>query len=508
MEQMEDSKFQTWPLPAQCGEHASPFRLSEEVVIHIIGYLDPSDILTMRKTSRLLNSITKSRVVWLCALERICIANEIFRPSFPVERMSILELEHAATAPSRFLNLVKRLDLDAAPLPYSSRDLVFRKAPSLEGTHGLRSFYLVPGGRFLLLSTDDLSLVLWDLGHNMNVVPKPYPIATSEKCGYLAGLRRFGDKLFVGVVSKYTTAGDSSPLHWHLRINEIDLAESADVQFRSVAELALDNRLPQTVHFTAGNMGISVLNYGSEFLVWNWMERTGCKWVTSLHLPTDKTPVLSFEEGIITLDKNGDIWSWDPPDLSPVPSVPNINQFPVVYNQPKARIPCPIVPASKVHIRGTGFSHSTPSFCLLYEDQPTPSRTLFSVLSVKRLGVQKDPLLPMAILVPGGTNGRLYGDSNILHSSALSSISTVSENLIFCSATSERALMVTVLPKPSKIEFGPITLSSKYLTLPETIHSPFHHGKLGFCPMSGRLVFVKSDGSICLRDFLLPPSEP
>lgn len=120
-------------------------------------------------------------------------------PSFPLEQMSIGELEHAATAPRRFLNLVKGLDVDYAPRPFRCRDLVFRQCPSRTGTYAPRGIFLVPGGRFLLATTEDFLLTLWDLGYNMNVVPKPYPVATSEVCGRLAaGIGCFGDRLLVG----------------------------------------------------------------------------------------------------------------------------------------------------------------------------------------------------------------------------------------------------------------------------------------------------------------------
>ncbi|KAJ3508979.1 hypothetical protein NMY22_g16443 [Coprinellus aureogranulatus] len=90
--------------------------------------------------------------------------------------MSNLELEHAATAPQRFLSLVKRIDPDDTLLPLSSRDLIFRRSLHLEDTYIPRRLFLLPGGRFLLVSSEDLSLTLWDLGYNMHIAPKPYPI--------------------------------------------------------------------------------------------------------------------------------------------------------------------------------------------------------------------------------------------------------------------------------------------------------------------------------------------
>ncbi|KAJ3534715.1 hypothetical protein NMY22_g6797 [Coprinellus aureogranulatus] len=420
----------------------------------------------------------------------MCEAHDVFKPTFPLDNMSNLELEHAATAPKRFLNLIKHLEPGSAPLPFSSREIFLRQNPLLQGqgAHDLRRIYLLPGGRFLLVSTKDLSLVLYDLGYSMRYAPDPYPIATSEKWGSVMGIRRFGDFLFVGTVGRFTRDDDPNGTQLLLlRINEVNLSDPSTAAFQPVAQLNLNNRQPYSVQFMVGSIGVAVLSYGAEIVVWNWMEKTGCKWRSELYLPTEKTTVYAFNKGLLTSDRIGNIYIWDIPDPSSLPFLPSVDQFPIVHNEPKVRIPYPGV-------------FNNPS-------QPTPSGTFLSMFSVKRLGHRKDLFLPEAILVPGGTSAHLYGDSDIQYGSTLSNVYTCDDSLVFCAATSERALMVSVLPVPAKAELGEILVSSKYLTPEESVHNSFHPGKLGFCPFSGRVVFVKADGSICLRDFLLPPSE-
>ncbi|KAJ3512426.1 hypothetical protein NMY22_g15335 [Coprinellus aureogranulatus] len=412
----------------------------------------------------------------------MCEAHDVFKPTFPLDNMSNLELEHAATAPKRFLNLIKHLEPGR--------------------------MYLLPGGRFLLVSTKDLSLVLYDLGYSMRYAPDPYPIATSEKWGSVMGIRRFGDFLFVGTVGRFTRDDDPNGTQLLLlRINEVNLSDPSTAAFRPVAQLNLNNRQPYSVQFMVGSIGVAVLSYGAEIVVWNWMEKTGCRWRSELYLPTEKTTVYAFNKGLLTSDRIGNIYIWDIPDPSSLSFLPSVDQFPIVPNEPKVRIPYPGVPTTRVRIRGIGFGRGDPYFCFFYEGQPTPSGTFLSMFSVKRLGHRKDLFLPEAILVPGGTSAHLYGDSDIQYGSTLSNVYTCDDSLVCCAATSERALMVSVLPVPAKAELGEVLVSSKYLTPEESVHNSFHPGKLGFCPFSGRVVFVKADGSICLRDFLLPPSE-
>jgi hypothetical protein len=51
------------------------------------------------KTCKALQPSTRQRVVWVAALLRVCIDNDLFLPSFPISEMSDLELEKAAMAP-------------------------------------------------------------------------------------------------------------------------------------------------------------------------------------------------------------------------------------------------------------------------------------------------------------------------------------------------------------------------------------------------------------------------
>ena len=99
-------------------------------------------------------------MVWVAALQRVCLDNALFLPSFPIPDMNDLELERAAMAPRRWIDLC------------TSR--AFRKQRSNDFTKMLHtrtriiketvnSLFIVPGGRYMVTSGKDLSL--WDLGY-------------------------------------------------------------------------------------------------------------------------------------------------------------------------------------------------------------------------------------------------------------------------------------------------------------------------------------------------------
>jgi hypothetical protein len=120
--------------------------------------------------------------------------------------MSVLDLEHAATAPRRFRSLIQHRDVDEVPLPYSHRQLFFRRAPPLTGTYNVDGLFLIPGGRFMISMSGE-TLNLWDVGYNMNIPPSAYPLATADNCGRLYALCRTPDGKGVFLASKKYVIG-------------------------------------------------------------------------------------------------------------------------------------------------------------------------------------------------------------------------------------------------------------------------------------------------------------
>ena len=121
-------------------------------------------LVNIIKTCKAFELSTRRRVVWLAAFHRVCLDNTLFLPSFPVLDMSSLELEQAATAPHRWIELCsafekQHLDGPGATLyPRTTRfirdvDLQFASSP-----------FLVPGGRYVVVATPKRLLVL-DLGY-------------------------------------------------------------------------------------------------------------------------------------------------------------------------------------------------------------------------------------------------------------------------------------------------------------------------------------------------------
>ena len=184
-------------------EYAHP-SLSTDVLIQIQTFLDPDDIISLRKvsiilfsecliltvalsflfeTSRVLCSVTKLRIVWINALHRVCLMHGINLSTFyPLENISQIELEHAALSPFRFIKCTKdNITSEGDIKSIKTRFLEPRLPPVFSTDENVPfncvTLFLIPGGRFLLIDTIRHGVALWDLGIHAGIPIKLSPLA-------------------------------------------------------------------------------------------------------------------------------------------------------------------------------------------------------------------------------------------------------------------------------------------------------------------------------------------
>ena len=117
------------------------------------------------------------------AVHNVCITHGAFLPSFPLEEMSLDDLEHTALSPHRFQAVIQEYDGHSTE-PLLTRKFVPWVQPRQSGGAAMKTaideMALIPGGRFLLTSTFSGNLFLWDLGFNAGSHMKSLPIAMLE----------------------------------------------------------------------------------------------------------------------------------------------------------------------------------------------------------------------------------------------------------------------------------------------------------------------------------------
>ncbi|KAF9535285.1 hypothetical protein CPB83DRAFT_888015 [Crepidotus variabilis] len=158
-------------------ESVSLADLPPELQLRILEYLEPSDVFRLRRTCKALHHVSRERTLWISILCRLMDQNTIFEPSFSIPRMSLLQLEYAATSPDRWLRLVHRGGIQNG----SEEPMLLRPCHSVvledededededEASHSstsilqnILSLHLVLGGRYLI-TVSDLWLAVWDL---------------------------------------------------------------------------------------------------------------------------------------------------------------------------------------------------------------------------------------------------------------------------------------------------------------------------------------------------------
>jgi hypothetical protein len=109
------------------------------------------------------------------AVRNVSIAQGAFLPSFPLEQMSLDDLEHAALSPRRLRARFQKADRTT---PFLTRLFTPHLQGADLGPNSIFTVKLVPGGRFLLTSNRKGELHLWDIGYNAAGHMKIFPIAT------------------------------------------------------------------------------------------------------------------------------------------------------------------------------------------------------------------------------------------------------------------------------------------------------------------------------------------
>ncbi|KAJ6562627.1 hypothetical protein B0H19DRAFT_1145176 [Mycena capillaripes] len=213
--------------------------LPADIIMAIIRFLAPYEIIILRKVSKSLSDVTRER-------------------------------SHAATACRRFSSrLRKEFSENRTVWPHSIR--------SLEPPHMGQEFEhmrFLPGGRFLL-TTDKTTLQLWDLGGH-DTPPTRDPIASLEIEGVtdIESLRTRGSHSSSdALVIVSTTESDS-----FFRIHIFNIFPPTSPHFRSLAPilvLPIDEHCPSILGATSRHVAIA-----TEFstVLWDFIDDTWVSW--------------------------------------------------------------------------------------------------------------------------------------------------------------------------------------------------------------------------------------
>lgn len=150
--------------------------LGLDVIVQIMSFVDPKEIIMLRRVCRALLTASHERIVWMNALHMVSERHGIYTGTFPKRKMTMTtaQLQHAATSPAQFMAYLQR---ELGP-PKNKLPTELMKSKSIRNLPGGRCFeraFLVPGGRYILTMSSYRNAIikLWDIGFSRYSVTPP-----------------------------------------------------------------------------------------------------------------------------------------------------------------------------------------------------------------------------------------------------------------------------------------------------------------------------------------------
>ncbi|KDR79866.1 hypothetical protein GALMADRAFT_222813 [Galerina marginata CBS 339.88] len=281
--------------------------LSADVLINVIKFLRPCDIISVRQTCKTLLLITKLRTVWMNALRKVMLDRLITEDTYPLSTMSLHMLEHAALSPHRFISLMKRSDEHRLE-PTSIRVLSPRLTNNEKAIHGISSsgslgdMFLAPGGRYLATlahCVDNISslLTIWDLGLSGHdgikaIARLVQPMVYISMVNFYPDLKKRG--IFHLVLRRNTISAQG--IHVMVDVHTVTVSPSLS-EFTSVAEAKIPSVRPADIDdvFVYPDLNRLIIRTDdhshNNFLLWDFIGDMTASWI-ALDCPV--TPDLKF----------------------------------------------------------------------------------------------------------------------------------------------------------------------------------------------------------------------
>ncbi|TEB33997.1 hypothetical protein FA13DRAFT_127008 [Coprinellus micaceus] len=142
------------------GVHATFVDLPPELHIKIAGYLalHPRDLFAVLQVSKALYATFSSKLIWDIALRAVCTRDALYRPSYPINSMTVSQIQHAVMAPDLWNARLKA----GKPFVNAGMKTLSRRENSAQ-RRDYNRVYFVPGGRYLFEQARG-NVSLWDLG--------------------------------------------------------------------------------------------------------------------------------------------------------------------------------------------------------------------------------------------------------------------------------------------------------------------------------------------------------
>ncbi|KAF8958132.1 hypothetical protein BDZ97DRAFT_1842671 [Flammula alnicola] len=482
--------------------------LNSDIFINVMRFLQPPEIITVRKTCKTLYSASHRRIVWLDALNRVMEEHGLFKPTYHLDSMTDGQLEQAALFPWKFSFMVKTSN--GVPLrPRAQRILVnsltnaerVEQAESEDG-QDFAATMLVPGGRFLLTTSDAYSVgsyvKLWDLGQPGNTL-LPVLVATMvlEFHRFVYATAPTQDGLGIRIVSTFDAEDQMPADPYKIKVHEIFPLSPSPV-FRQIGAIKVPEHVT-CLSICGDRIIYSMLALPPRpplVIVWDFVHHLTYGFRPYLGRPTDVQ--IHDKYAIVCRDKSLSIW--EIPPLQP-PAVDDVDDATAEEKLPILEFLLPFVKTSysRLPLHDLAWSSDSPYRRLLvalgFFDTPHVSFDV-ALYKMEDSPPPHNPALPKSVpvvLTRGSFDHTLAVDGDVVRYNP----HFCGNNLIL--ACSVRGVVrLFMLPIPEARELRTSSPTSCMLKI-----GKFQPDRMEIAPATGRVCTMSFDGEIRVIDYLL-----
>ncbi|KAF8958135.1 hypothetical protein BDZ97DRAFT_1842683 [Flammula alnicola] len=482
--------------------------LNSDIFINVMRFLQPPEIITVRKTCKTLYSASHRRIVWLDALNRVMKEHGLFKPTYHLDSMTDSQLEQAALFPWKFSFMVKTSN--GVPLrPRAHRILVnsLTNAERIEQAQredgrDFAATMLVPGGRFLLTTSDAYSVgsyvKLWDLGQpGIPLLPVLVATTVLESHCFVCATAPTQDGLGIRIVSKFDAENQMHADPYKIKVHEI-FPVSPSPAFRQIGVIKVPEHV--TCLSICGDRIICTIFTISPrpplVIVWDFMRH-----LTSIFRPYFGTPAeVQIYDKYAILGHAKSLSIWEIPPLQP-PAVDDADDATAEEKLPILEFLLPFVKTSSTELppHDLAWSSDSPYRRLLvalgFFDTPHVSFDV-ALYKMEDSPPPHNPALPKSMPV-------------VLTRGSFTHTSEVQDDLVrynphFCGNNVILACSVPgfvwlfMLPIPEARESRSSSPTSCMLKIGEC-----QPAEMEIAPATGRVCTMSFDGEIRVIDYLL-----
>ncbi|KAJ7597738.1 hypothetical protein C8J56DRAFT_920820 [Mycena floridula] len=285
-------------------------KLPLELLVRVQCFLSPTDILVVRKCCKKLHAASLERTLWQHVVVSLCLAYATPATAYPVQSMSLRDLEYVATCPYRFAKALQtELSDDNALPPMATRvlSLSARNHPlPLTSYHLLCLF----GGRMLVTVTDSL-IQLWDLGYSFAPTIAPTPLASIDAdpdCCYNVCFTTLDDSDHI----LFVTCSEPSDTNSSTCFNLYDLSPySPTPDIKKLASFQYASAV-EYISLDAISTYLIIWNSDDTVVLCNWSDDTWTNWfIDGLGAPIEACIIVNN----VIIFSGSDILIYDMPAL-------------------------------------------------------------------------------------------------------------------------------------------------------------------------------------------------